>query len=304
MEVYAAMIDRMDQGIGRIVAELTRTGRLDNTLILFLQDNGGCAETVGRQAKPNIPAERPAQPPLEPRGADFIDATTIPQRTRDGFHVRMGPDAMPGPADTYIAYGEGWANVSNTPFREYKHWVHEGGISTPLIAHWPAGIKRHGELERQPGHLIDIAATCAALAGAAYPADDKIHPLEGKSLVPAFNGEPIDREAIYWEHEGNRAIRVGNWKLVAKGPAGEWELYDIDRDRSELDDLAAKHPERVQPMAEQWEAWAKRAGAIPWIWTPQYGEPVADKSGQIEQKATKGTKKGKRARKAKTGTPK
>jgi arylsulfatase A-like enzyme len=274
MEVYAAMIDRMDQGIGRIVGQLEKTGRLDNTLLLFLQDNGGCAEVVGR-TRNMAPLARPDKPPLAPLGPDFIDTVVIPKQTRDGYPVRQGPGVMPGDRDTYIAYGEAWSNVSNTPHREYKHWVHEGGISTPLIAHWPAGIGRRGELEHQPGHLIDIAATCVALAGAEYPqqhAGQAIQPLEGRSLTPAFAGQPIDREAIYWEHEGNRAIRVGHWKLVAKGPAGAWELYDISRDRTELANLASEHPDRVRQMVAQWEAWAKRAGAIPWIWKPPYGE--------------------------------
>jgi len=294
MEVYAAMIDRMDQGIGRIVAELTRTGRLDNTLIFFLQDNGGCAETTGRQLMPDAAVDRPTKPPLEPRSADFIDTAVRPTRTRDGYNVRTGPGAMPGPHDTYIAYGQGWANVSNTPLREYKHWVHEGGISSPLVVHWPAGIKRRGELVNEPGHLIDIMATCIDVAGAAYPKEKNgqaIQPPEGKSLVPAFDGKPIDREAIYWEHEGNRAMRVGKWKLVAKGPAGAWELYDIDRDRIEQHDLASQEPERVRQMVSQWEAWAKRANVIPWIWQPQYGEKA---DGGNEQKGTKATKKGKK----------
>jgi len=200
-----------------------------------------------------------------------------PTRTRDGYNVRTGPGAMPGPADTFIAYGQGWANVSNTPFREYKHWVHEGGISTPLIVHWPAGIKRRGELVKQPGHLIDIMATCVEVSGATYPPaagssapNRAILPLEGRSLAPAFDGQPIQREAIYWEHEGNRAIRIANWKLVAKDPAGPWELYDIDRDRSELHNRAADEQQRVQQMVAKWEAWARRAGAIPWIWKPPY----------------------------------
>jgi arylsulfatase A-like enzyme len=292
MEVYAAMIDRMDQGISRVVAELERTGRLENTLIFFLQDNGGCAETTGRQLTENVPIERPAKPPLAPQPADFIDVLGRPTRTRDGYNVRTGPGAMPGPADTFIAYGQGWANVSNTPFREYKHWVHEGGISTPLVVHWPAGIKRRGELVGQPGHLIDIMATCVDVSGAAYPKErdgQAIQPLEGRSLVPAFDGKPIDREAIYWEHEGNRAIRVGNWKLVAKGPAAKWELYDIDHDRSEQHDLADKNPDRVKQMTAQWETWAKRAGAIPWIWQPQYGE----KAEPGKQNGAKGAKKAK-----------
>jgi len=278
MEVYAAMIDRMDQGIGRIVAQLKASGRFENTLVLFLQDNGGCAETVGRQGQ-GAPAQRPAQPTLEPLPRDFLETAGIPKRTRDGFPIRQGPGVMPGPDDTYIAYGEGWANVSNTPLREYKHWVHEGGISTPLIAHWPSGIKRRGEFERQPGHLIDLMATCIDASGAAYPRqfqDHEIQPMEGRSLLPAFAGREIQRDAIYWEHEGNRAIRVGDWKLVAKGPAGAWELYDLKVDRTELNNLAAQHPERVEQMTEQWEAWAKRAKVIPWIWEPQYRSKTAE----------------------------
>src|SRR5947208_427517 len=255
MEVYAAMVHRMDQGIGKIVAELERTGRLDNTLIFFMQDNGGCAETTGRQLTANVPVERSAKPPMEPLGADVIDTAVRPTRTRDGYNVRTGPGAMPGPHDTFIAYGQGWANVSNTPHREYKHWVHEGGISTPLIVHWPATIKRRGELVRSPGHLIDIMATCVDVSGASYPKEQNgqpIQPLEGKSLVPAFDGKSIERDAIYWEHEGNRAMRAGNWKLVAKGPAGPWELYDIDHDRAEMHDLATQQPERLAQMVGQW----------------------------------------------------
>ena len=130
--------------------------------------------------------------------------------------MRGGYGVLPGPADTYIAYGRGWANVSNTPFREYKHWVHEGGISTPLIAHWPSRVKTKGELRHQPGHLIDVMATCLDVAGAKIP--EGRTPPEGVSLVPALDGKPLQREAIYWEHEGNRAVRQGKWKLVAKGP--------------------------------------------------------------------------------------
>jgi arylsulfatase len=273
MEVYAAMIDCMDQGIGRIVAQLKRQNQLDNTLIFFLQDNGGCAETVGRTPRDGI-TTRPAEPLLAPVNQSVPVLDVIPRSTRDGFPVVMGTGVMPGPRDTYIAYGQGWANVSNTPFREYKHWVHEGGISTPLIAHWPAGIKRGGELERQPGHLIDLMATCVDVAGASYPkvyAGQSIQPLEGKSLAPAFAGGQIEREAIYWEHEGNRALRAGPWKLVAKGPSGKWELYDMQTDRTELDDLAAPQSERVSRMVAQWETWARRARVLPWIWNPAYG---------------------------------
>jgi arylsulfatase len=277
MEVYAAMIDRMDQGIGKIVAELRRTGRFDNTLVLYMQDNGGCAELMGRTPQKNHPnIDRPGKPPLPPlQPTDLLPPTSVPPQTRDGYPVRMGPRVMPGPSDTYVAYGRGWANVSNTPLREYKHWVHEGGISTPLIAHWPKGIAARGGLRHQPGHLIDVMATCLDLSGAPYPAklnDHDITYFEGKSLVPAFAGKPIDRDAIYWEHEGNRAVRAGDWKLVAKGPGGKWELYNIPADRAEANDLAAKHPEKVKELRQKWEAWAKRADVIPWIWTPEYKE--------------------------------
>jgi arylsulfatase len=266
MEVYAAMVDRMDQGIGRIVDRLQETGRLENTLILFMQDNGGCAEPIGRAAEER-PATRPASPTLPPVAADALELAVIPKQTRDGFPVRQGEGVMPGPADTYVAYGRNWANVSNTPFREYKHWVHEGGISTPLIAHWPGGIFRGGELEHQPAHLIDIMATCVAVSGAEYPREfngQSIRPLEGVSLVPAFEGEPLEREALYWEHEGNRAVRAGRWKLVAKGQKGPWELYDMEADRTELNDLAAAEPDRVRHMAAMWDAWARRANVLPW----------------------------------------
>lgn len=263
MEVYAAMVDRMDQGIGRLVAELKRTGQFDNTLILFLEDNGGCAEPQGRVGNnnhPNIPRpDKPTLPVMKP--SDFITAGSVPSQTRDGYPVRMGPNVMPGPADTYIAYGRGWATVSNTPFREYKHWVHEGGISTPLIAHWPKGIAAKGELRKEPGHVIDIAATCVDLSGATYPKDAT--PLEGKSLRPVFANKPLERDAIYWEHEGNRAVRVGDWKLVAKSNR-KWELYDLATDRVEATDLAAKHPEMVKRLAEKWNIWAKRCHVLPY----------------------------------------
>ncbi len=266
MEVYAAMIDNMDQGIGRIVAQLEKDGQLDNTLIMFLQDNGGCAEGLGRQPRGNLevrPDKAAAARDGQGRIADADDSAANPRR----LSARHGTGAMAGPADTYIAYGQGWANVSNTPFREYKHWVHEGGISTPLIVHWPAKIKDHGKLRQQPGHLIDVMATCVAAAGAEYPKQFKgneITPPEGKSLLDAcIDNAAIDREAIYWEHEGNRAVRVGDWKLVAKGEQGKWELYNIAHDRAELHDLAARHADKVAVLSAQWEAWAKRANVLP-----------------------------------------
>ncbi len=265
MEVYAAMVDRMDQGIGKIVDELRRQGQLDNTLILFLQDNGGCAENMGR-SKPRKP-----YPQYKPMKPDQLQPSVWPSmQTRDGRPVRTGPDVMPGPADTYIAYGRSWANVSNTPFREYKHWVHEGGVATPLIAHWPGGIapKVRGKLDHQPGHLVDLMATCLDLAEARYPAQydgRTIVPMQGVSLTPAFRGEALGRtQPIFWEHEGNRAVRDGRWKLVAKGVKGKWELYDMHADRTETHDLAGEHPQVRDRLAERWERWAERAGVKPY----------------------------------------
>jgi arylsulfatase len=270
MEVYAAMLDDMDQGIGRIVQTLKQTNQFDNTLILYLQDNGGNLETVGRQGNQKR-ADHPTLPLITP---DQINTSGRPKQTRDGYPVLSGTAVMPGPADTFIAYGKSWANVSNTPFREYKHFVHEGGISTPLIAHWPAGIARRGELEKQPGHLIDIMATCVDVAGATYPKTFKGHditPMEGKSLLPAFAGKTIERDAIFWEHEGNRAVRQGDWKLVAKAPAGKWELYNMIADRTEMHDLASAEPQKAKELQAKWEAWAKRANVLPWPWKPEYG---------------------------------
>jgi arylsulfatase len=264
MEVYAAMLDCMDQGIGRIVEQLKKSGQLDNTLIFFLADNGGCAEEYGSRGKIKPDPSKPVV--LKPMDKDELQPDMRPKVTRDGRPVRTGRGVMPGPADTYIAYGKPWANASNTPFRLYKHWVHEGGISTPLIAHWPARIKARYELRRQPGHLIDIMATCVDVAGAEYPSEykgNKIIPAEGKSLVPAFDNKPIQREAIYWEHEGNRAVRQGKWKLVSRHP-GKWELYDIEADRTELTNLAQKHPQKVKQLKALYESWAARCDVQPW----------------------------------------
>jgi arylsulfatase len=263
MEVYAAMVDRMDQGIGRIVQELEHQGVLDNTLIFYMQDNGGCAEAMGRSGNkehPNI--VRPDTPTLSPmKPSDFAKGGSVPAQTREGYPVRMGRNAFPGPADTYVAYGENWANVSNTPLREYKHWVHEGGISSPLVVHWPAGIQTPGSWCHQPGHLIDIAATCVDISKSEYPREAV--PLEGKSLRPTFANQPIEREAIYWEHEGNRAVRQGNWKLVAKHNK-DWELYDLSKDRIEANDLSKVQPETVARMARMYEAYAQRTNVAPW----------------------------------------
>lgn len=262
-EVYAAMVEIMDAGIGRIVGQLKADGQLDNTVILFFQDNGACAENTGRKSN----GDGPGDP--KPMGPDQLQPrVTPPMQTRDGRWVRSGPGVMPGPADTFVAYGRGWANASNTPFREFKHWTHEGGISTPLIAHWPAGIRPDcaGRLERQPGHLIDIMATCVDLAGAAYPAERagrRIKPKEGVSLRPALDGTPLARaQPLFWEHEGNRAVRDGDWKLVAR--EGEpWSLYNIAADRTESSDLAASEPARAKALAAKWDAYAARADVLP-----------------------------------------
>lgn len=269
MEVYAAMVDRMDQGIGRVVDQLKAAGEFENTLIFFLQDNGGCAEPLGRRPR-NQMKNRLEKPSLAPMASDALQLDMIPKQSREGYPIVMGPGVMPGPADTYIAYGKGWANVSNTPFREYKHWVHEGGISTPLIVHWSQGVSRAGELEETPGHLIDIMATCVEVAHAEYPQKQNgkaIKPLEGASLAPLFQQQSIAERPLFWEHEGNRAIRKGEMKLVAKHNQ-PWELYDIGKDRSELHDLAKQQPELVEAMKAEWQQWAERANVFPL--TPYY----------------------------------
>jgi len=274
MEVYAAMVDVMDQEIGRLVAVLESRAELENTLIFFLQDNGACAEEL------NWVDEQPFtqdQPPMQP-GA--LQTEMIPPITRDGKVVKVMKDGWPGPPDGYTAYGLNWANASNTPFREYKHWVHEGGIATPLIVHWPAGFSAKGEFRHQPAHLIDIMATCVDVAQADYPIEyfgNSILPMEGESLNPVFHDEPLDREAIYWEHEGNRAVRMGKWKLISKArktqsfvwdridelDLAHWELFDMEADRTEMNDLALEHPEMVQKLANMWQAWGKRTGIVP-----------------------------------------
>lgn len=282
MEVYAAMVDQMDQGIGRIVKTLESKGELDNTLIMFMQDNGGCAEAGGRKEKgPRV--LRADQPTLPPIAVDLQHyQASVPKQTRDGYPVRRG-HAMPGPADTYIGYGRNWANVSNTPFREYKHYVHEGGISTPFVVHWPAGIKSKNELRSEPSHLVDLMATCVDAGGAHYPDQYKgklITPVEGKSLIPVFNGNSLEREIIFFEHEGNRALRMGDWKLVAKGRAGQndvnWELFNVKTDRSELHDLALQEPDRLEHMKTLWTSKAGNVQAIPW--------PVQNRTKKNQQK--------------------
>jgi len=279
METYAAMIDIMDQGIGRIVAALEEKGELDNTIILYMQDNGGCAEPVltNRMEAPLTEEQKV----LKPFPYDQVLTVRKPEYTRDGRFIRSGRGVMAGDADTWVAYGEDWANVSNTPFRQYKSWVHEGGITTPLIVHWPEGLRQNGTINTQVGHLIDIMPTCLELAGVKYPDEfngSETTPPEGLSLLPAFTGRKLEREFLFWEHEGNRAIRMGNWKLVAKvgtqmkfTPEDEnaWELYELESDPSETVDLAEKYPGRVKEMAAKWEQEAIRIKAKPWPWDNQ-----------------------------------
>ena len=276
MEVYAAMIDRMDQGIGRVIKALEKKGILENTLIIFLQDNGACAETYGF-ARKYVPPTRTLE--LKPMNPTDIQYDRQPLYTRDGHPVRVGYGVVPGPADTYMGYSMNWANASNTPFRMFKHWVYEGGISTPLIVHWPAVVKDKGTLIWQPGHLIDIMATCVDVAGAKYPSEfngEKIIPMQGVSLYPAFIDKSINRDTLFWEHEGNRAIRAGDWKLVSKSfarttqfdmidtiPFNMWCLYNLAEDRTETNDLAAKYPEKVKDLASKWQQWAIRAFVVP-----------------------------------------
>lgn len=251
IEVYAAQIDRMDQGIGRILAALEETGRLEDTLVIFMSDNGACAEDI----------------PDGVTAAELVSLMIAKENTRDGRPVRFGndPSLMPGAEDTYQSYGTAWANLSNTPFRLYKHWIHEGGIATPLILHWPKGIPARDELRHHPGQLPDIMATILDITGADYPSKfdgNDILPCEGESLQPSFAADNPERGPLFWEHEGNAAVRIGKWKLVRKYP-GPWELFDMEADRTEMSDLAAQNPERVRDMAARYEEWAKRCGVIP-----------------------------------------
>ena len=223
MAIYAAQIDRMDQGIGQILDQINAISAKENTLVLFLSDNGGCAEGgIWGQKFWEVQGE-------------------------------------PGTADSYLSYGQSWANLSNTPFREYKHWVHEGGISTPLIASWPAKISNKGGLTAQPGHIIDIMATCCELAETEYPLTfkgNKITSMRGESLVPIFNGEiRKSHDILFWEHEGNRAVRMGEWKIVSK-KGQSWELYNMNRDRTELNNLANDSTELLNMLVEKYQEWA------------------------------------------------
>ena len=249
MAIYAACVAHMDTAVGRVVAALKQRGVLDNTLILFMSDNGGNAES--------------------------------------GPEGRLEGDS-PGAAGSTVFCGQSWATLENTPFRRYKHYNHEGGIATPLVVHWPAGFAARGELRQQPGHLVDIMATCVDVAGAKYPVEFQgrtILPMEGRSLVPAFADKAVERDALFWEHEGNAAVRVGDWKLVRFGRNGPWELYNLKADRTELHDLAADEPERAKELAAKWDAWAGRTNVKPYPAPAQGGAKKGKKKGKAAKAA-------------------
>jgi arylsulfatase len=237
MEVHAAMVTRMDRGIGQIVAKLEETGELQNTLILFLSDNG---------ASP----ERGYPPGFDRPGA-----------LRDGTPIRYDAE-RPGPADTWGYLGPAWASALNTPFRYWKQESFEGGSCTPAIVHWPRGLTpRGGTISSAVGHVMDVMPTLVELARARHPAELEGRPVmapEGRSLVPLLRGQPHrGHEVLFWEHEGGRAVREGDWKLAARR-GGEWELFDLSQDRSESRNLSAEHPKRVSRLAGLWSAWWER----------------------------------------------
>jgi len=253
MSVYAAQIDRMDQGVGRVLDALESAGVRDNTLVIFLSDNGGCAEFL---------AEDTSKP----------DPMEFDTPMWNGERMRMGnlPEIDPGPADTFQSYDLPWANASNTPFRLHKRWVHEGGISTPALISFPQEVSTQ-KIIHEPTHIVDIAATIYDLAGVEYPdvfQGYELTPLEGHSFVRAIrNGGWVRPAPIFWEHEGNRAVRLGNWKLVSEGNT-RWELYDMKEDRTELHDLSEDRSEVLKRLIRMYEDWGARIGALPWPVVP------------------------------------
>ena len=253
MATYAAMIDRMDQGIGRILDKVREMGTEENTLVMFLSDNGGCAEFLAEDTQRPEPSQYASPNP-------------------DGTPIKMGNivGQRPGPGDTFMSYDLPWANASNSPFRLFKRWTHEGGISTPFIVNWPERIKEPG-IVHEPTHISDIAATCIEAAGAQYPTElngNAITPIEGVSFLDAINTGAWKRNLpIYWEHEGSRAVRIENWKLVAE-VGSDWELYDMDEDRTELNNLVEANAPKVDEMIALYDVWAERCGVHPWPLSP------------------------------------
>lgn len=241
MEVYAAQVTAMDRGIGRILEALKDSGKFNNTLVMFTIDNGGCH------------VEYPAG-----RKGDYL-----PQKTRDGRPMRPGnlPSIMPGPEDTYQSYGYGWANASNTPFRMFKQFDHEGGIRTPMIAHWPAGIEAPGRLVPAVAHLVDIMPTILDVTDRReirHQTTNKPHiPLDGKSLAPAFDGKLEHERTLFFDHARGSALRHGDWKIVREKKK-PWELYHLKVDPLELDNLNKQQPEKLTELIETWERESKR----------------------------------------------
>ncbi|WP_216853605.1 arylsulfatase [Phytoactinopolyspora halotolerans] len=253
MEVYAAMVEVMDRGIGRIVEQLHAADQLENTVFVFLSDNGGCAEEI----PPRLGSDDGPGPAI------------IPTATTDGGEVYVGrhPERTPGGEDTFMFCGPPWANVSNTPFRHHKRWTHEGGIASPFIVHWPRGLEdRAGTICDATHYLPDVMPTLLEITGVRYPVQppgrDPL-PLEGVGMVRSWRGAPRDdARCQFYEHLGNGAVRRGRWKLVREYPA-DWELYDMDADPVELHDVAGDHPDLVRELAYEWAAWSARCGVVP-----------------------------------------
>ncbi len=253
MEAYAAMVHAFDRNVGRILDALDERGLREDTIVVFLSDNGASYE--------ELPFDGPEVEYHRARRENF------PGRTRDGREIALGnhPSIVPGPEDTYASYGRAWANLSNTPFRMYKEWVHEGGIATPFVLSWEKGGVRGGSIDHSPLQLVDLLPTLLELAQVDYPesrAGRDLTPLPGVSFTPALRGEEVESHALYWEHLGNCAIRDAGWKLVREF-GGEWELYDVDHDPTERTNLAHDHADRVAHLAQKWRDWAERSGVKP-----------------------------------------
>jgi len=259
MEVYAAQVESMDRGIGSVLDTIEKLDELENTLVFFLSDNGASSEEIFETF---YPYEKPA-------GEGRAKPLTCRTHTRDGRLMKHGndPAVPPGDETTFQSYGVPWANLSNTPFREYKHFVHEGGIATPFIVHWPNGISDHGKLRHQTGQLMDVMATIVDVAQVDWPEERdglSILPCEGSSLKDTFDSDHVDRPPLAWEHEGNCAYRDGKWKLVKRWDRNNWELYDMEVDRSELNDLSKQCPAIHEELLTKYQAWADRVGVIEW----------------------------------------
>ena len=249
MATYSAQIEQMDRGIGKIIEKLKQIGELENTLIMFAADNGGCAEFLAEDSN-------------QPNPNQFNNPGP------DGKKVNFGniPNLRPGPSDTFMSYDLPWANLSNTPFRLFKRWVHEGGISTPFIVHWPKKIQSHGVIDT-PVQFADISPTILDICDSKYPKtynQEDITPLEGESFFRLFQGKEFKKDKpLCWEHEGNRAVRIGDWKLVSEYP-GPWELYNISDDRSETNNLINKEKEIASSLEKKYKDWSLRCGILDW----------------------------------------